>query len=57
MVFERDMILNTPFVAYWEAISMRKQKIINNNNQLEIKIVKRTPIEYGIKYWCVKKTE
>ena len=31
------MILNTPFIVDWEAISPRKQKIIDENNQLENK--------------------
>ena len=48
MVFGRDMILNTPFVAYWEYISLRKQKIIDSNNQLENK--NRKPQIYRIQY-------
>ena len=26
LVFERDMMLNTPIIADWEAIRLRKQK-------------------------------
>ena len=37
LVFGRDMISNTPFVADWEYIRLRKQKIIDKNNQLENK--------------------
>ena len=37
MVFGRDMILNTPFIADWEAIRLRNKKIIDKNNQLENK--------------------
>ena len=37
MIFGRDMILNTPSIAYWEAIRLCKQIIIDNNNQLENK--------------------
>ena len=50
MVCGCDMILNTPFKAAWEAISIHKQKIIDQSNQLENKIVNRTQIEYKIKY-------
>ena len=35
IVFGRDIILNTPFIAAWEAIMIRKQKIIDINNQIE----------------------
>ena len=31
------MILNTPFIANWEAIMLHKQKILDKNNQLENK--------------------
>ena len=37
MVFGCDMILNTPFIADWEAIRLRNQKIIDKDNQLENK--------------------
>ena len=29
MVFEHDMMLNTPFIAYWVSISKSKQQLIN----------------------------
>ena len=35
LVFGRDMVLNTPFIADWEAIRLRKQKIIDKNNKME----------------------
>ena len=44
--FVRYMILNTPFIAEWEAIKTSKQKIIDKNNQLENK--KRKPHIYRI---------
>ena len=50
MVLWCDMILNTPFIADWGDIRLRKQKIIDKNNELENKILNRTSIEYGIKY-------
>ena len=53
LVFGRDMILNTPFIADWKSIRLRKQKMINNNNQLENKNLNRTHIEYKRKYYCV----
>ena len=37
MVFGSEMILNTPFIADWEAIRPRKKKIIGKNKQLENK--------------------
>ena len=33
----RDMILNTPFIAEWEAIRQRKKELIDKNNQIENK--------------------
>ena len=50
MVFGHDVILNTPFIADWGAIRVRKNKIIDKNNQILKKIVNCTLIEYGIKY-------
>ena len=47
LVFGHDMILNTPFIADWVAIRLRKQKIIDNNNQLENK--NRKPNIYRIR--------
>ena len=35
LVFGRDAILNTKFVADWHLIRKRKQRIINENNQRE----------------------
>ena len=35
LVFRCDMILNICFIAEWKAIRLRKQKIIDKNNQLE----------------------
>ena len=35
LVFGRDMVLNTPFIADWEAIRRRKQQIIDKNNKME----------------------
>ena len=40
MVFWRDMILNIPFIADWEAIRLHKKKI-DKNNQLENNNCKR----------------
>ena len=37
MIFGRDMMLNTPFIADWEAITLRKQIIIDKNNQIKNK--------------------
>ena len=50
LVFGCDMILNAPFISDWEAIKIRKKKIIDRNNQIENKTLNRTYIEYGIKY-------
>ena len=41
------MILNTPFISGWESIRLRKQKIIDEKNQLENK--NRTPHTYRIR--------
>ena len=46
LIFGRDMILNTPFIADWKDIRLLKQKIIYNNNQLENK--NRKPHIYRI---------
>ena len=46
LVFGRDIILNTLFIAYLGAIRLRKQKIIDKNNQLENK--NRKPHIYRI---------
>ena len=35
LVSRRNMVLNTPLIAYWEAISGHKQQIIDKNNQNE----------------------
>ena len=37
MIFGRDMMLNTPFIADWEDITLRKQIIIDKNNQIKNK--------------------
>ena len=37
LVIGHAIILNTLFIVEWEAISLRKQKIIDKNNQLENK--------------------
>ena len=50
LIFGRDMILNTTFIADWEAIRLRKQIIIDKNNQLENKTINRTHIEYERNY-------
>ena len=34
MVFEHDMVLNTPFIADWECNKLHNQKIIDKNNQI-----------------------
>ena len=47
LVFGRDMILNTPFIADWEAIRKRKQELIDKNNKNENK--KRTPHNYRVR--------
>ena len=44
IIFGRDMILNTPLIVYCEAIRLRKQKLIDKNNQIKNKIVNRTHI-------------
>ena len=41
------MTLNTPFIAEWEAIRLRKQKIIDKNIQLENK--NRKPHTYRMR--------
>ena len=33
LVFRRDMILNTPFVYEWGDISIRKEELMDKNNQ------------------------
>ena len=48
LVFECDTIINTPFIADWEAIRLRKKKIIDKNNQLENK--NRKPHTYIMRY-------
>ena len=45
VVFGNGMILNTPFIADWEAISLRKQKIIETTN---LKIKNSKPNTYRI---------
>ena len=37
LIFGHDTIFNTPLVAGWEAIMLRKLKIMDRNNQLEDK--------------------
>ena len=37
IVLGYDMILNTPLLVDWEAIRLRKQNIIDKNNQIENK--------------------
>ena len=34
LVFGCDMMLNIPFIAIWGAIGIRKQQLIEKNNQL-----------------------
>ena len=46
LVFGRDAILNTKFVADWHLIRKRKQRIINENNQR--KNDKRLAHEYQV---------
>ena len=46
LIFGRDMILNNPLIAHWEAIRLRKQNIIDKNNQLQNK--NRKPHTYII---------
>ena len=47
MVFRSDMIFDTPLIAEWGDIRLRKQKIVGNNNQLENK--NRKPHTYRIR--------
>ena len=47
LVFGRDMILNTPFIADWEAIRRRKQELIDKNNKNEN--AKRIPYTYRVR--------
>ena len=35
LVFGHDMVINTPFIAEWEAIKQRKHQIIDKNNKME----------------------
>ena len=37
LVFGRDMILNTPFIDDWEYIRLRRQNVVDKNNQLKNK--------------------
>ena len=46
MVFGHDMILNTPFVDYWESSRRCKQELIDKNNQHENK--NRKPHNYRV---------
>ena len=46
LVFGRDMILNAPFITYWEAIRKRSQQTINKNNKYENKT--RKPHRYKV---------
>ena len=46
MVFERDIILNTPFISDWGAIRRCNKNLIDKNNQLENK--NRKPHTYRI---------
>jgi len=46
LVFGRDMILNTPYIADWTAIKARKQDLIRKNNL--IKNSKRIPHQYRV---------
>ena len=50
LVFGRDTIINSPFIADWGDIRMCKQRIIYRRNQIENKIINHKYIEYGIKY-------
>ena len=50
LVFGRDMISNTLFIADWGDIKIRKQIIIYKNNRLENKIVNCVHIEYDRNY-------
>ena len=47
LILERDILLNTPYIADWVDIGLRKQKIIDKNNQLENK--NRKPHTYIIR--------
>ena len=47
LVFGRDIILNAPFIADWEAIWRRNKNLIDKNNQLENKT--RKPHTYKIR--------
>ena len=46
MIFGRDMIINTPFIVDLGSISLRKQKLIDKQNQIENK--NRKPHTYII---------
>ena len=46
LVFGRDAIINTKFIADWDCIPQRKQNIIHNNNEREN--AKRIPHMYQI---------
>ena len=46
LVFGRDAILNTRFIANWRLIRQRKQKLIGKNNKQEN--AKRIPYDYQI---------
>jgi hypothetical protein len=46
LVFGRDMVLNTRYLADWTAIKTRKQDLIRKNNQIENS--KRIPHQYRI---------
>ena len=46
LVFGRDAILNTKFVADWHLIRKRKQRLINENNRRENS--KRIPHQYSV---------
>ena len=46
LVFGRDAIINTKFIADWDYIRQRKQNIIHNNNEREN--AKRIPHTYQI---------
>ena len=46
LVFGRDAIINTKFIADWDYIRQRKQNILHNNNEREN--AKRIPHTYQI---------
>ena len=46
LVFGRDAIINTKFIADWDYIRQRKQNIIHNNNERDN--AKRIPHTYQI---------